>query len=502
MHNLTAKTFGGFFWVLTGTGGQAFLQLVVLTILARLLTPEDFGVVTVAIVVVNFTTLTSELGIGPALVQRAVLEERHVRVGFGLTLLFGVAAFGLILAAAPAIAALFEMPPLAPVLRVIACLFLIRSVTVISEKLMQRDLAFRALARIQVWSYALGFGVIGVVAAAGGMGVWALVLAYVGQALVAGLLLLRARPFPMVPAMEIGAARDLLSYGGGITIARLLNQVALQGDNIVVGYWLGAAAVGLYGRAYQLMTMPASLFGTALDKVLFPVMSKVQHRRDLLATSYRRGVALIALLAMPATGVVLVLAPELVMVLLGAAWMEIVLPLRILGIGLLFRTSYKMSDSLARSTGAVYRRAWRQGVYAGCVLGGAWVGQHWGIVGVTVGVLGALAVNYALMAQLSLSLTGLSARDFVGVHVRALPVSVAATAGAIGAATLLRGVAAPSLVTLLVGCALAVALAVAVSRVGGRHVLGSDGTWLLQTLSGFVPPRYLRVVRAMLWARG
>ena len=106
-----------------------------------------------------------------------------------------------------------------------------------------------------------------------------------------------------------------------------------------------------------------------------------------LAAAYLRAVALIALLVLPLSAALILLAPEVVRVALGPRWGLAVAPFQILGIGMLFRTSYKMSDSIARSTGAVYRRAWRQVIYAALVVVGAWVGQHWGIAGVAWGAL-------------------------------------------------------------------------------------------------------------------
>src|SRR5439155_10953704 len=111
------------------------------------------------------------------------------------------------------------------------------------------------------------------------------------------------------------------------------------------------------------------------------------------------------------------LAPEAVHVLLGARWTRVVAPFQILAIGMLFRTSYKMSDSLTRATGAVYRRAWRQVVYAGLVIGGAWIGQHWDLTGVAWGVLASLTINFLLMAQLSLTVAGLTWTSLWHMHV-------------------------------------------------------------------------------------
>src|SRR2546428_10592834 len=146
------------------------------------------------------------------------------------------------------------------------------------------------------------------------------------------------------------------------------------------------------------MAMPAILVGQVLDDVLFPAMAQVQTERERVGTPYRRCVAAVALFALPLSALVLILAPDIVYVLLGPKWGDVVLPFRILAIGTLFRTSYKVSDSLTRALGAVYRRAWREWTYAALVIGGAIIGQHWGLPGRAAAVLFALLANYLLTA--------------------------------------------------------------------------------------------------------
>ena len=123
-----------------------------------------------------------------------------------------------------------------------------------------------------------------------------------------------------------------------------------------------------------------------------------------------------ALLVLPASVVAIILAPEIVLVLLGPAWVKVVVPFRILAFGMLFRTSYKLSDSVSRATGAVYARAWRQAIYACAILLGAVVGQFWGVEGVAVGVLFAISLNFLLMAQLSLRLTDTRWTEFAAAQ--------------------------------------------------------------------------------------
>jgi PST family polysaccharide transporter len=269
-------------------------------------------------------------------------------------------------------------------------------------------------------------------------------------------------------------------------MARIANYVALNGDDMTVGRFLGPTALGYYGRAYALMSAPAYGFGTVLDAVLFPAMAKVQDDARRLAAAYRRGVALIALLVLLPSVVIVLLAPELIEVVLGPKWMPVVVPFRILGIGMLFRTSYKMSDSITRSTGAVYRRAWRQFAYAGLVLAGAWIGQHWGMTGVAWGTLMALTVNFVLMAELGLDVGHVTWGEFWQAHRPAVLLTAATFPLVFAATALLRRLALSPVVTVMVVAVLALAVGVSLMRAAPGTFLGADGQWMLDTLRTFI----------------
>ncbi|HEY4673724.1 MAG TPA: lipopolysaccharide biosynthesis protein, partial [Nitrososphaerales archaeon] len=298
--SITDRTLRGFFWTSTGTGIQVLLQVAVLAVLARLLTPSDFGLVAAASVVVSFSEIFSWFGMAPVVVQRPTLEARHVRTGFTLSLLFGVLLAGLIWLLAPAIASSLRMNELTPVLRVMVLVFPFHGASTISGCLLLRELRFRCLVKISVVSYALGYGVVGVSLAFMNFGVWALVGGSLARSVLGCIILLLVQPHQKKPQIDRDALKELMYFGGGFTIYRIFNYFALEGDNLVVGRWLGTGALGLYGRAYQLMAMPAGLYGQVVDSVLFPVIAKMQNETERLATAYRRGVALTALLVLPA----------------------------------------------------------------------------------------------------------------------------------------------------------------------------------------------------------
>ena len=464
----------------------AILQLIILGVLARLLTPADFGVVSAAAVVIGFSAVVSQLGLGPALVQRSELEPKHIETAFAASVVLGLGLGAIIWLGASVAATFLRMPGIAPVLHVLAWVFPLQGLQTVASSLMSRELRFQWLANLDVVTYAIGYGVVGVAGALLGWGVWALVAAQMAQTILKTIVLLTQYPPRFRDFADRGAFADLMYFGGGFTVARIANYVALYGDNMTVGRFLGPTALGYYGRAYSLMSAPAYGFGAVLDAVLFPAMAKVQHDPPRLSAAFRRGVALIALLVLMPSATIILLAPELIHVALGARWAAVVPPFQILAIGMLFRTSYKMSDSITRSTGAVYRRAWRQVLYAALVVVGAWIGQHWGISGVAWGTLGALTVNFVLMAELGLDVGHLTWLEFWKAHQPAVYLTVVTFPPILLATVLLRHWELPAVVTLFAVSVVAVASALLCLVRAPTVFLGADGQWMLDTMRSFV----------------
>lgn len=487
---LTHRTLVGFFWSFSGTGAQAVLQFLVLGILSRLITPAEFGLLNIANIITIFAGLFSQIGIGPALIQRSTLTDDHIRSGHTLSLLLSALLTGVAWSLAPVFASAFreiDQQMLTNVTRGLSFLFLLNGVGLVARSLNHRNLNFRIKARFQVTSYIIGFGAVGVALAFLGFGTWALVWASLTQSAVASLLYLRATPHTKRPQLNWPALSGLLRFGGGFTLGQIFNRVANSSDNLIVGATMGATAVGLYGRAFQLMILPSTYFGQVLDTVLFTSMSKVQDKPQTLGAVYRRGVVAIALVVLPLSAFMFVLAPEIIRVLFGTQWDAAVPPFQIFAATMLFRTSYKMGDALSRAAGAVFRRALRQFIFSVMVVLGAWFGHYWGIVGVATGVSIAIAFNFFSMAHLSLRLTQMSWLELGRIHLPALLVSAVVLVETWGLAALLRGLALPNLIVLLgtmavVGVTYAFLLWLAPGR-----FLGSDGIWIMQTIGGYLP---------------
>lgn len=423
-NQLTKRTFSGLLYLIFSSLIQVTLKIGVLAVLARMIAPKEFGLVGIAVIIVEFSKLFSQMGVGPAIVQRKELEPRHLTTGLTISLFIGIFFAAVLILSAPLFQSFFHMQGLIPVLRAISVVFFVDSFTTIGQALMQRNMKFKFIAGIEVFSYAIGYGAVGITLGYLGYGVWALVIANISQAVLNAVFVVIAQPFSKRPGFESKAFKELIHFGGGFTIARIGNFLALQGDNLVIGRTLGAAALGIYGRAYQFMAMPAGLFGNALDRALFPAMAKVQDDKQKLVKAYLTGTSIIALVAIPISVIFVLLAPEIILVLLGPKWTAAILPFRILACSLLFRMSYKMSDSLARGTGAVYKRAWRQLIYAAAVILFSYIGHFWGLYGVAVGVSLSLVINFLMMAHLSIQLTGIRWMDLLKAHRHGLQLGV------------------------------------------------------------------------------
>ncbi|AUO13011.1 lipopolysaccharide biosynthesis protein [Priestia megaterium] len=415
--SLSKKTFGGFLWMLGGQGMQGISQFLVLIVLARLIKPEEFGIVSAAMIIIGFSIIFSSLGVGPALVQREKLSNEHINTAFVMSIILGIIFSLIIFLLSGLVSGFFRIPELRQVLHWLSLIFIIQGFYVTPLSILERDMHYKKISLINSAAYILGYGAFGISTALIGLGVYSLVFAQLSQEIIKLILisLFAKRKYKLT--FTLNSFKDLMYFGSGFTLARIFNYAALQGDNLIVGRYLGAASLGLYGRVYQLMAFPATLFGQVVDKVLFSAMSKIQTDFRKMGDAYNKGVALIALVAIPLSVFCFLFAKEIIIVLLGEDWSKAIVPFQLFSIGLFFRVGYKISESIARATGAVYRRAWRQFVYAFLVIIGSFIGKKWGIEGVIIGVNVALFSNFILMTGLSLEILKMKVIDFIFIHI-------------------------------------------------------------------------------------
>jgi len=472
---MSKRTVDAFAWRLLSESSKLVLQIGVQITLAHLLPVDAFGVLAVASLIVNFGSRVSEIGTGPALIQRAQITARHIRAAFGLSIACGAAVSMGIWLAAPLTATLFRVDSAAPILRLIGLVFVIGSIGTTAESLLLRRMDYRRLLWVDLLSYGCGYAIVGIGLALLHYGVWALAWATVSQTVFKTTLLLVMSRHPMRPCLAGAETRQLLNFGIGMTLGRLASFAAQNADYFVVARWLGTTALGFYSRAYQLMCLPIYQFSSILNSVLFPAYSSIQTDAERLRRGYLASVCLSTIVVFPALTTMAIVAPELMTAVFGAQWAPSALALQILCLSGMLYCVYNLADSLVRAAGAVYWKFLYHTIYAASVLGGAFVGRHWGIAGVAAAVTAATAIGYVLMSHLSLRLTKASWPTFFAAHLPGIALACAAAAIGLPVAAVARSAE----VAPLVGLA---AISGACTIAAAAALLAVPDAWLAPTV--------------------
>lgn len=329
--SLAARTTTGIFWA----GGAQFLRQIlhigITAVLARLLAPADFGLIGMVVAVTGFLSLFGELGLGPALIQKKDLSDDHLWTAGTVSLLTGSALLFVTMAASPLIAGFYHDPRVGPVALALAFTFPLTGLGVVPLNLLQRRMDFRRLALIEILSV-ISAGGVAVGLALQGRGVWSLV----GQTLTAaftssvlGWIVLRQRP---TLSFHRAAFDDLFRFSAPVVGSTLLTYCARNADNLLIGRFLGATALGYYGLAYRLMLYPVQNVSWVLSRVLFPAFSQLQQERERVRQGYLRAIRFISLITFPLMAGMAMVAPELVRVLYGPQWDRTVGLVRILSL--------------------------------------------------------------------------------------------------------------------------------------------------------------------------
>ena len=475
--SLTDTAVSGVGWQLLSVAANIFLRAAILILLARNLPAADFGIIAAATMVMSVTQVLSQSGVSRVLVQRMVLSDDHVRSAFAICLYTGVAVMAGVYFTAPAISRLFRMTDLTIFVQFLSVTLLFHSLATVPAALMQREHRFRSLGLVDLGSFVLGFGFIALPMAKADLGAWSLAVGHFAHMLSRMI----ARYMLRRPAAALwphrGASRELLLVGSGFSFGQVGNFLATEVDYLIVGRSLGAEMLGYYSRAYQFLMLPAQLFGKAVSSVMFPSMASIQDQPERVARAYLRAMGVIALLTLPSTGLLIVMAPELVKFVLGSEWEPMIVPFKILITTLLFRTSYKLSDAVALAMGSMVRRAWRQWVYAGAVAAGATFGLPWGLAGVAFGVGAAVALNFLLMLQLAMEVTGVPLAAVIRTHAQQVVAAVLLVLPVWLVAELTRSLEFGN-TAVLSACTITTAATAALLWFRFRGVFGEDGAWL------------------------
>jgi PST family polysaccharide transporter len=384
MQDLKQRTLRGGFVKVCSQGVNFAIRVGSLMMLARLLDPKDFGLVAMVTVVTGVFTLFKDAGLSTVTVQRASMSDEQLSTLFWINILVGSVLAALTMGAAPVLAGFYREPRLVSVTLILAVGFLFNAAGVQHSALLQRQMRFATVAAVETFAL-VGSTVIGVGMAIVGWGYWALVVMTValpGLAMLGFWVTTGWIPGPPRRGSDVGS---MMRFGGTVTLNSLVVYAGYNADKILLGRLWGAEVLGIYGRAYQLISIPTDNLNAAVGTVALSALSRVQNDQDRFRSYFQKGYSLTLVLTVPLTVCCALFADDIVYVLLGAKWASAAPIFRYLAPTILAFALINPLYWLLVSSGHVGRSLKMAFVIAPLVILAYVAGLPFGSVGVAVG---------------------------------------------------------------------------------------------------------------------
>lgn len=338
-------------WVALSTWGSRAMSIAVLVVLARSVDPGDFGLMAVAALLMAVVAVVRDFGMVHALVQHQDPTDEHLHSAFWTTAVLAALATPLVLMGSPLIADRLDEPSLVGVVWWLSPSLLIGALRTVPSAVLQRQMAFRSLAQRSLVGDFVG-GIVGVVVALGGGGVFALVAMAVVNSAVETLIVCRAARYRPRLLWTWRSTAELLRFGSGVAGMQMVNVGFRRGDDLVVAGALGSAAVGVYSMAYRIVSMAQELFIHAITQVTLPTFARMSDERDRLARAAESALHGVALVSLPAFFGLAIMADDLVTVLFGPDWGAAGSVMALLALGAALSPLFGFQVQLLLSTGA------------------------------------------------------------------------------------------------------------------------------------------------------
>lgn len=409
----------GLAWTSVSTVGRRILALLANIILARLLTPADFGLVAMAAVVLGLVDIFKDLGTGAALIQREQVSDALLSSVFWFNVVFGVLTTLAAVACAPFIALAYNEPRVAPVVAGMALSFLLSSMAIVQNSMLQREMQFATLTRIEVTAASVSYAV-GIGAALLGHGVWSLVyVVLTNSALFLVLVWIASR---WRPGLQCSWAelRQVMRYSLNLACFNVFFYLAQNVDNLLIGRYLGSEPLGWYDLAYRLMTFPLQAISAVFGKVMLPYYARVQDNLPQFRRAFLRVSGAIAFITFPLMLGLLALREPFVLTVFGPQWTPVIALLALFAPLAALRSVQTTTGSIYMATGRTDLQL-RWGVLSNFVsMAATVIGLQWGVVGVAAGY----TIASLLMAFISFSVP----LELIGMRVGELAYSLRTTA--------------------------------------------------------------------------
>src|SRR5574338_227324 len=399
-------------WLIGSNVMSQALQFAFGIVLARLLTPADFGMIVTIQIFTGVIGLIASGGMGQALVRAKEASDHDFQVVFTLQLLICIAVFASLFLVAPAFALWFGEPLYEDLLRVSAINFLLRPFLSIHTSWLNREMRFRDIS-IQNFLAGVASGLASIAMAAAGLGVWSLVLGGLVGSASSLMMVVRITPLPARPRFDRTVARTHGSYGVKITLKDLAVYFRKQTSNLIITKLAGAAMVGLFNKGYSLATLPLTAISAPVFQPVFRTMSAEQDNPDRIKYLFFRMISLLMLYTLPLYIGLAWLAEPFIVVVYGEHWREAAPVLQFLApLGLLYCIGHPCGAVMA-ATNRVGREVVVHVVTWAIVAIGCFVGLRWGLAGTALAIVLSQVYSTTHMYYLATRCFRNSARDLL-----------------------------------------------------------------------------------------
>ncbi len=399
-------------WVALSQLARIGSQIASVTLLARLLSPADYGLLAIATIFTNFASLFRDFGTGSALIQKEALSEGVKTSVFWLNIALGLLICVLLMGASGWVARFYGSPALVPVLCLLALSFPLNCSSIVHQALLERASEFKKIAAIESVAVVLAL-VAAVSAALAGLGVYSLVLQLLVLAVVQGGLLWWQSPWRPSPRPRWDGLREIAGYSSNVSLFQFVNYFARNADSFIIGKLLGPAVLGLYSVAYRLMLFPVQNMSYVVARAVFPLMSQTHQRGEALADVYLRSLGVITFGSAPVMAALFFFREPTIAVVFGAKWAGAEALLAWLAPTGFFQSVLSTSGSVFLATGNAGRML-RYGLI-GSVLQvlAFWFGIRFGLEGLVQAYLLATVLNLLLTMHAVLGVARADLRDLL-----------------------------------------------------------------------------------------
>jgi len=409
----------GLLWLVGGRLANAVLSFGSTAVLARLLTPRDFGIVAASWIVLALANTLFDGAFGVNLLRKRLQRPEDVRTTLTMGMMVAAVFMLIVVATAPLIGGFFRFPDLPMVLAISSLVIPCKAIYAIGTAQLQRANSFAAIAGATLAGQLLGYVVVAIPLSLMGAGIWSLVAAIVVSGIAEATFVgVRAR-LPLRPMLDPEAVREV-ARTGLFSVANIMNWIANTGANAIVGRLMGAADLGLYSRGWKLLDLVVGATATPLSRALLPNLAKLRDDRDRLERAFLDVLGIVLPGYAVLSALLALQSPLIVYLALGSQWGDTVPVAQIMFATLLPRCAVKVSENFAVALGRSMSTAVRQALYAMFMVSGTLVGWRAGINGVAVAASAAMILFYLISMHYAVRIGGIDAGAVLTRHVRAL----------------------------------------------------------------------------------